>query len=114
MVNARNKGKGYELKIAEEFRNILGYFDCVTSRSESKRLDDAGVDLCNTGEFNVQCKAWEKAPSYHDVLAGMPQNGKWNVVFHKRNRKGEVVVMSKETFYYIISQMQEMEIILYG
>ena len=106
MVNARNKGKGYELKIAEEFREILGYEDCVTSRSESKRLDDAGVDLCNTGFFQVQCKAWEKAPSYHDVLASMPQEEKKiNVVFHKRNRKGEVVVMSKKDFYRMCIEM---------
>lgn len=100
MVHAKNKGNGYERKIAAEFREI-GFDDAVTSRSESKSMDDAGVDLCNTEPFNVQCKAWERAPNYHQVLAEMPKKG-INVLFHKRNRAGEIVVMKKEDFYWLV------------
>lgn len=98
MVNARDKGHAYERKIAEEFR-AMGYAECVTSRSESRNWDDAGVDLCNTGAWNIQCKALERTPPYHDILSTMPSGVNINVIFHKRNRKGEVVVMSKENFY---------------
>jgi len=100
MVNAKKKGNAYEVKIAAEFRN-LGFPDAVTSRSESKSTDDKGVDLCGTFPLNVQCKAWERAPLYHDVLRSMPEDG-INVIFHKKNRKGEVVVMAKDDFYDIL------------
>jgi len=99
MVKSKDKGNHYEQKIAGEFRLFLGMGGCVTSRSESKSRDDEKVDLCNTDPFNVQCKAWERAPSYHDVLSEMPEDGNINVIFHKRNRKGDVVVMRKEDFY---------------
>jgi len=100
MVHVKNKGNAYERKIAEEFRE-LGYVGCCTSRSESKSRDNEGVDLCGTGDLNVQCKAWERSPSYHDILGCMPLSG-INVIFHKRNHKGEVVVMSKKDFYKIL------------
>lgn len=107
MVHAKNKGNGYERKIASEFRQ-LGFDDAVTSRSESKAMDDAGVDLCGTEPFNVQCKALERAPNYHQVLAGMPDKG-INVLFHKRNRAGEVVVMRKEDFYWMVGVINSCE-----
>jgi hypothetical protein len=45
----------------------------------------------------------ERTPSYHDVLSRMPEDGHINVVFHKRNRKGEVVVMKKADFYKMMA-----------
>lgn len=95
----RDKGNAYERQLAAEFRG-LGFPDCCTSRSESKRLDDAGVDLCFTGPFNVQAKLWQRAPSYHSVLDNMPKG--INVLIHKRTRKGEVAVLSKEDFYTLL------------
>lgn len=102
-VHSKNKGSAYERKVAKEFREI-GFEDCKTSRFESKMLDDLGVDLTNTGIFNVQLKAVERmTKSYHDILSSMPQDdNNYNVIFHKRNRKGEVVVMTKEDFYEIL------------
>lgn len=102
MPNSRKKGNTYELKIAKEFRDF-GFVKCKTSRYESKMLDDMKVDLTNTGFFNIQCKAVEKlSSSYHDIIESMPKDNNYNVIFHKRNRKGEVVVMSKEDFYEIV------------
>ena len=106
MPHSKNKGSSYERKLAKEFREF-GFEDCKTSRCESKMLDDLGVDLTHTGIFNVQAKAVERlAPSYHDILASMPQNdNNYNTIFHKRNRKGEVVVMTKEDFYDIMQML---------
>ena len=99
---ARSKGHKYETDLCIELR---AYFpDVVTSRSESKRTDDAGVDFCYTGDFNLQAKAWEAAPSYHKVLKSMPDDGNHNIIFHKRNHKGTVVVMDKETFYKLLDE----------
>lgn len=106
-INARQKGHTYERKIAEEFRQ-LGYTECLTSRLESKRQDDLGIDLCHTGIWAVQCKAVEKLGSYHDILKAMPKHERINVLFHKRNNKGETVTMSKDDFYIIIKHLNEL------
>ena len=110
-INARSKGNSYERKLAQEFRE-LGFEDCKTSRYESKMLDDMKVDLTNTGFFNVQAKAVERlTPTYHDILESMPKDNNYNVIFHKRNRKGETVTMSKDDFYDIVNMLQNSEII---
>lgn len=97
-MNARNAGHSYERILAQELREI-GFDACVTSRSESRRRDDQGVDLCHTGPLNIQAKRWKSAPSYHATLAAMPDEpGQINCIFHKRPHKGEVVVMSKADF----------------
>lgn len=96
-INARKKGHSFELIVRDFFRD-LGYTECVSSRSESKNLDDKGVDLCYTGPFYVQCKAVENLGSIHAVLAKMPKEHKLNVVFHKKNRQGTIVAMDIETF----------------
>lgn len=95
-INARKKGHAYELQVRDIFKD-LGFNECVSSRSESKNLDDKGVDLCYTGPFHVQCKAVENLGSIHKILAGMPQD-KMNLVFHKKNRQGSIVAMDTETF----------------
>ena len=111
MKNSRNKGSSYERKLAKEFRSF-GFTDCKTSRYASKMLDDMKVDLTNTGFFNVQAKAVERlSPSYHEILKSMPKDSNYNIIFHKRNNKGEVVVMSKEDFYEILEMMINYEII---
>lgn len=109
-TNGRNKGNSYERKLAKEWRE-LG-FETKTSRYESKMLDDMKVDLTNTGFFNVQAKAVERlSPSYHEILDSMPKDNNYNVIFHKRNRKGEVVVMTKDDFYELVQMLINLEIL---
>lgn len=100
-INSRNKGHGYELQIRDLFIK-LGWLQCVTSRSESKRKDDQGIDLCYTDPFNIQAKAVEKLGSVHDILSKMPKDSNYNLVFHKRNRKGTIVCMTIEDFKEIL------------
>lgn len=110
-MNSRNKGCAYERAVAKEFRDF-GFEKCKTSRYESKMLDDMKVDLTNTGFFNVQLKAVERlSPSYHEILKSMPQDHNYNVIFHKRNRKGEVVAMAKEDFYEIMEMLIKCDIL---
>lgn len=110
MTNGRNKGHSYERKIRKEMIE-LGYESCETSRYESKKKDDQKVDLCNTDPFNIQCKAVERGLNYFDVLNSMPNDTNHNVIFHKKNRKGELVVMRKEDFYEIIEALKANSII---
>ena len=101
MINPRKKGHSYELKIISELQRWFP--DAVSTRSESKRLDDKGVDICYTGEFHIQCKAVEKLGSQHDILGRMPDD-KIRLVVHKRNRKGETVTMWKDDFYRMLER----------
>lgn len=110
-INSRAKGNTYELRIAKLFQE-LGWGNCVSSRSESKRTDDLGIDLCYTTPFAIQAKAWERAPSYHEVLSSMPQKkGIFNVLFHKKNRKGSIVAMSEADFIEIVKLLLKHKVI---
>ena len=59
-LNARNKGHAYERKIVNELKEYLLFVNALSSRSESKNLDDKGVDIAYTDPFYIQCKAVEK------------------------------------------------------
>ena len=105
-MNVREKGHAYERKIAKELRK-RGYDKCRTSREESRYLDSLKVDLTNTGDFYIQCKAQERGIYPHVILNEMPKKKKINLLFHKRNRKGEVVSMTKEDFYKLLEVWQQ-------
>jgi hypothetical protein len=105
-MNARNKGNAYERAIRKELRERF-YPNCETSRYGSKYADDVlKTDLINTGFLSIQCKATEKAPNFQEVLSTMPNDDKYNLIFHKRNRMGEVVVMSKCDFYELLAMIK--------
>jgi len=101
----RTAGHNYERILVKEFKE-LGYQHCCTSRAESKNRDDAGVDLCYSGHFNVQAKYTQNAPNMHTLLASMPEeDGQINVVFHKRKNVGETVTMTKKDFYELHKEL---------
>jgi len=104
-MNSRNKGHTYERQIRKELRKYY-YPDCETSRYASKYTDDVEKrDFTKSGFLGIQAKALERTPPYHDILSEMPDDDKYNVIFHKRNHKGEVVVMKKEDFYELLDIM---------
>ena len=94
-LSSRRKGHQFERDVVQLLRGI-GY-EAITSRVESKALDDAGVDIYTDAPYNIQCKYTDKAPSYHRLLNEMPTD-KAPVVFHKRARLGTVVVIRLEDF----------------
>ena len=106
MSNAnRNKGNGYERTLAIRYRE-LGFPDCVTSRSQNRRLDDAKIDICFTNPVAIQAKYTKTAPNMHDLLGEMegacsrlPEvKGCYPVVYHKRANKGETVTLLASDF----------------
>ena len=103
-MNARDKGHGFERWVVQAFRRF--WPGCVTSRAGAPRADAGGVDLVGTGCFNFQCKAVERGLSYHEVLRGMPEDGKFNIVLHKKNRAGVVVVLPWEDFVELLELMR--------
>ena len=101
MIDARNKGKRFERRIADVWAQVLGGNPQRTSYV-SKVLDDAGVDLTDTKPFNVQCKAHERSLNYHDILDAMPQDENYNIVVHKRNNCGCVVALRMRDFFELV------------
>lgn len=102
-MNARNAGHQYERDIVKRWQ-AMG-FDAKTSRYANRERDDAGVDLVGTDPVSIQAKRWKSAPAYHEVLARMPDDGNYNVIYHKRPHKGEVVVMRVEDFEELVGQL---------
>ena len=99
-INAKSKGNRFELEMATLLRECG--FNAVTSRLQSKALDDAGVDLFTDAPYNIQCKHTERfSMPVHEILSKMPDN-KTPIVMHKRNNKGTVVSMSLESFIEIL------------
>ena len=70
-IGARNRRRGndYERKIAKELRE-LGFSGVVTSRSESKNMDNNKVDLIDTENklpCYIQLKKTTSTPQYFSI-----------------------------------------------
>lgn len=103
--SARAKGNNYELSIKNDHIK-MGFTEVYTSRNESKRMDDKGVDLVGL-PYHIQCKAVEKlSPGIHKILADMPKD-RIRAVFHKRSRLGSVVCLDKEDWYKILDHLNK-------
>ena len=111
----RNKGHRYETKIAQELRN-RGLTDVVTSRSESKSMDDKKVDLVDrSGKLPcyIQLKNTVNTPQKHAIKKECPLKDKpFIVIWNKQVKKekvfgsaGEVVIMDKDFFYELLSKL---------
>lgn len=112
----RTAGHNYERQVAKELK-ALGYEKVVTSRSESRNMDNSGVDLFDpTGvfPFYIQNKIYKGYPKLDDLINGkIVKKDKPMLVFHKKvEKKGdrfytqdEFVSMRKEEFYVILEQL---------
>jgi hypothetical protein len=91
VLNAKEKGKRWELRIARLWEGRHGG-KVKRSSTVNKELDDEGVDLIGTDPFLIQAKAVERNLNYLDILERMPNDG-IRVVIHKRNNRPPVVCM---------------------
>lgn len=92
MINPREKGKRFELKVARWWQQRHGG-DVRRSKTVNRDLDNAGVDLVGTDPFLIQCKAVEKNLDYLPILERMPANEGIRCVIHKRNNTRPIVAM---------------------
>jgi len=105
MINARQKGKRFELKMAKLW---MSYFGGNVERSSfaSKKLDDMGVDLTNTPPFNLQLKAHERSIDIHSILQRMPKDENYNIVIHKRNHQPPIAAMHLDDFMELVEMLK--------
>ena len=123
----RRRGHAYEVKIVKELKEITGDDSLCTSRSESKRTDDLGIDIVdfnNTLPFHCQMKATQAMPKIkqldHDVrdkCRAAHKSEKPLVVFwaaqemkaSKQFITGEYCLMPKELFFSILKCIYNVE-----
>lgn len=106
MINSKKKGNAFECAMAARLREIFP--NCYSQRFNGSLWNDAsGIDLTNTGNFNIQCKAQERlSPGYHEILKAMPQSDNVNVILHKKNHSGIVAVLDFEDFLRLIKRFK--------
>ena len=113
---SRTKGHRYEVKICNEIKE-LGYTNAITSRSESKRMDNNKIDIFDPSNelgCNIQVKITQNTPSYHSIADACPVKDKplvliWNRQILKEGNTnitsvGEVVMLPKAYFYELIKR----------
>lgn len=107
---SKRKGNAYELKIIHELTD-LGFEGLVSSRSESKNLDNAKIDIAdpmNILDFYGQCKRTKNTPNIESISEACPYKDKPMVIFWSkesdRQQNNEYVFMPKEYFYKLLSK----------
>ena len=108
----RTAGIKAELEIARELRD-LGFDKVVSTRSESKRLDDLGVDLVQLPHPEVPLPCYIQVKKTLDTpkeaLTDVELEKPLVVIHQKVNKRGtrfftegQYVIMQKEFFYKLL------------
>lgn len=114
---SRTKGHNYEQKIVRELKE-LGFKNVVTSRSESKAMDDNKVDIIDKDNLlpcKLQLKSTQSIPSYFKIRSESTVNPEEFVIIWSKQEKrevnivsvGEAVIMDKKLFYKLIKPYSE-------
>ena len=107
----RRKGHDYERQRRLEYRD-MGWNNCETSRYKSKYLDDHKIDLTDTYPFSIQAKCTKNNPSYHKIFKEMLEiKGHYKLIYHKKPRDKEYVVIQKEDFHELLDMLIKNSII---
>lgn len=112
--NSRKRGHDFERKVAQDLRDH-GFNGVVTSRSESKSMDDKKVDLIDT-ENKLKCllqlKATQATPNYFKIREECPIKDKPFCIIWKKIKttestfrsEGEVAIIPLDYFYKLIEK----------
>lgn len=113
--NNRRKGHDYERKIVKELKELFENDKICTSRSESKSLDDAKIDIAdldNVLPCYFQLKSTLNIPNIPLLneqvgLKDKPFCILWNArekVNTNQKSRGEFAIITKEFLYKLIKQ----------
>ena len=109
---SRRKGHKYELDIIHELTE-LGFKGLKSSRSESRNLDNAKVDIAETEDHlscYIQCKATANTPNIEKISEECGYKDRPLAIFWKKQKIEagtkcpEFVLIPKEYFYSLIKQ----------
>lgn len=109
---SRSKGHGFELQVIHELTD-LGFQGLVSSRSESKNLDDAKIDIAETIDklpCYIQCKATVNTPNIEEISDSCKRKDRPLVVMWKKQnskkKQHDYVLMPKDLFYQLLTNMK--------
>lgn len=99
-LKSRFKGSHWEYELRDMFKKI-GYEDCITSRGESRKMDNAKIDIVSeTLPFYCQAKNLANTPSYFKISEECPYKDKPFVVcWKKSDEQGKSVAMIPMDFF---------------
>lgn len=96
---SRTKGHQYERDTANFFKS-LGYENALRNVTETQF--GQGIDLVNTGLFDVQCKRYKDYAPISKLFEVPKVDGRIALLFTKGDRKEAVVAMRQEDFAKLV------------
>lgn len=109
----RKKGQKYELDIIHQLTN-LGFKGLKSSRSESKNLDNAKIDIAETEDklsCYIQCKATSSTPNIESIIEACSLKDRPLVIFWKKQKvnekQPEFVLLTKDYFYKLLVNYEQ-------
>lgn len=102
----RSAGHHFELDVIRDLK-VRGW-KAISSRYESRSLDDQGVDVVSDFPFQIQCKASINQPNVADLLSTTAAD----VILYRRMvkkgtrfyRVGEFALLSQEDFLNLVNK----------
>lgn len=108
----KSKGSAFEYEVVKKLKEI-GYEGCVTSRGESKKVDNNKIDIVDTFNelpVNIQCKHYANTPAYFTIREQCSDISKPFVLLWKKSATegsispGTVAILPIEYFYQLIKK----------
>lgn len=110
---SKRKGNAYELKIIHELTD-LGFEGLKSSRSESRNLDNAKIDIADTLgvlDFYGQCKRTKNTPNIEKISEECPYKDMPLIIFwskeNDKQQNNEYVLMPKKYFYKLLKNVKD-------
>lgn len=111
---SKNKGKGLEYEIVDKLKEI-GYSGVCRSAGESKKLDNAKVDIADTNnelEVAIQAKHYANFPNYFKIKEECTDPRDFVLIWKKSAEAGElskgtVAVMDVDFFYKLLKNYHD-------
>ena len=103
---SRNKGSAFEAEVVNKLKE-LGY-DVCRSAGESKKLDNAKVDIAGDCEFAIQCKNTQNLPNYFKIRENCPDSRPLALLWKKVGEVGSIsdgtlALIPIEYFYELLT-----------
>ena len=97
---SKNKGASWEYELIKMFKEA-GYDDCVTSRGESKILDNSKIDIISKSlPFYCQAKNLVNTPSYFKISEECPlKDLPFVICWKKSDEQGKAIAMVPMDFF---------------
>lgn len=103
---SRNKGSAFEAEVVNKLKE-LGY-DVCRSAGESKKLDNAKVDIAGDCKFAIQCKNTQNLPNYFKIRENCPDPRPLALLWKKVGEVGSIsdgtlALIPIEYFYELLT-----------